>query len=89
MDLSKIFLGKLPVHFAENVSVVGLKDAVTYRHTVIRIIWVLLLLCGTGATAYYMYNIILEYLKNSTATKVCDFILTFLVFGSFDLVAII
>lgn len=70
--ISKAFSGEtsLAGAVADNVAVIGLREAVTWNHRSLKIIWVILILLGAVGTIHYMYTNTNEYLNKEVATKV-------------------
>src|SRR5690349_5901860 len=55
---------------ANQVGIIGLREAVTLRHKPLKVIWIILVVLGAIATSYYIYKNIDEYINKEPATKV-------------------
>lgn len=60
----------LSERFAEQVSLMGITDAIKTKKPVLKIVWVMVFVAAFTITAYMVYRVIDEYKSEPTATKV-------------------
>lgn len=71
------FSGSTWDHVADHVTaVVGLREALTSRHRIKRIVWQFLCVLGICATIATLFMTTMEFLQDPTATSVCAMLMT-------------
>lgn len=61
----------MTVELAENITaVVGLNEAITSEHRIIRYIWTVMFVVALGATVFYLFDTVAEFAASPTVTRV-------------------
>ncbi len=69
------FLDKLGYQIAHRItSLVGLKEAITWKQSTLKWVGAIALFVGVVATGYFVYATAAEYFSEPTATKVSCFL---------------
>lgn len=63
--------GPVSEELADSVTgIIGLREAITTKHKLLKCIWAFLFCVGIGATIFFVYQTIEEYLDEPTMTRV-------------------